>query len=201
MSKTIVEEYINKYKQLIILISGFSGSGKTILSKSLSKDFNIDFINLNDYYKDNWDKESSLIEIEGIKIVDWDTPDAINWEKFNEAIENNKNKGVIVSGFSFPQNNLTFKPDFHIHLKISKDDLIQNRKDYVNEKEDSKVAELDDDIIKRILNKISYPHYLKSLEISYINKFIPVKSGKEELKQTYNNIFDYLVENIEKKIY
>lgn len=201
MSKTIVQEYINKHKQLIILISGFSGSGKTILSKSLSKDFKIDFVNLNDYYKDNWDKESNLIDIEEMKIVDWDTPDAINWEKFNETIERDKNKGVIISGFSFPQNNLTFKPDFHIHLKISKDDLIQNRKDYINEKEDSKVAELDDDMTKRILNKITYPHYLKSLESSYINKFIPVKSGREDLKQAYNNIFDYLVENIEKKIY
>jgi len=200
MSKTIVEEYINKYKQLVILISGFSGSGKTILSKSLSKDFKIDFLNLNDYYKDNWD-ESNLVELGDIKVVDWDTPDAINWENFNKEVESKKNKGIIISGFSFPQNNLTFKPDFHIHLRISKDDLIQNRKDYINEKEDSKVAEVNDEMSKRILNKVSFPHYMKSLETSYINKFMSVKSGKEELKQSYNNIFDYLVENIEKKIY
>ena len=36
----IVEEYINRNKQLVILISGFSGSGKTVLSRSLLKDIN-----------------------------------------------------------------------------------------------------------------------------------------------------------------
>ena len=46
MTKTVIEAYIDKYKKLIILLSGFSGSGKTILGRSLSKDFKIDFINL-----------------------------------------------------------------------------------------------------------------------------------------------------------
>jgi len=201
MTKTVIEAYLNKYKQLIILVSGFSGSGKGVLSKSIAKDFKIKYINLNDYYKEDWDKESEIIEIEEHKIVDWDTPESINWEKFNEDIEKNKKEGVIVSGFSFPQNKLEFKTDFHIHLKITKDDLIKNRNEYVNEKEDSKVSELDDELARRILNKISYPHYMKSLEDSYINKFINVKSGREELKQCYNSMFDYLIENIEKKIY
>jgi adenylate kinase family enzyme len=201
MTKTVIEAYLNKYKQLIILVSGFSGSGKGVLSKSLAKDFKIKYMNLNDYYKDNWDKESEAIEIDDHKIVDWDTPESINWERFNEDIEKNKKTGVIVSGFSFPQNKLALKPDFHIHLKITKDDLLQNRKDYVNEREDSKVSELDDELSRRILNKISYPHYMKSLEDSFINKFINIKSGREELKQGYNNMFDYLIENIEKKIY
>ena len=201
MTKTVIEAYLNKYKQLIILVSGFSGSGKGVLSKSLAKDFKIKYMNLNDYYKEDWDKESEAIEIDDHKIVDWDTPESINWERFNEDIEKNKKTGVIVSGFSFPQNKLGLKPDFHIHLKITKDDLLQNRKDYVNEREDSKVSELDDELARRILNKISYPHYMKSLEDSFINKFINIKSGREELKQGYNNMFDYLIENIEKKIY
>ena len=198
MTKTVVEAYIDKHKQLIILLSGFSGSGKTVLGKSLSKDFKLYFINLNDYYKEDWDE---VIEIDDNKIIDWDSPDAVDWDKLNDYINKNKNKGLIISGFSFPQNKLSFKPDFHIHLKISKDDLIKNRNEYVAEKEDSKISQLDDEMTRRILNKISYPHYMKSLEDSYINKFIPVKSGNESLKETYSNIFDYLIENIEKKIY
>ena len=198
MTKTVVEAYIDKHKQLIILLSGFSGSGKTVLGKSLSKDFKIDFINLNDYYKEDWDE---VVEIEENKIVDWDSPDAVDWDKLNEYVSKKKNKGLIISGFSFPQNKLSFKSDFHIHLKISKDDLIKNRNEYVAEKEDSKVSQLDDEMARRILNKISYPHYMKSLEDSYINKFISVKSGQESLKETYSTMFDYLIENIEKKIY
>ena len=50
-SKTIVDAYKDKFKQLIILVSGFSGSGKGILSRSLAKDFKIKYMNLNDYYK------------------------------------------------------------------------------------------------------------------------------------------------------
>ena len=198
MTKTVVEAYIDKHKQLIILLSGFSGSGKTVLGKSLSKDFKIDFINLNDYYKEDWDE---VVEIDENKIVDWDSPDAVDWDKLNDYINKNKKKGMIISGFSFPQNKLSVKPDFHIHLKISKDDLIKNRNDYVAEKEDSKISQLDDDMTRRILNKISYPHYMKSLEDSYINKYISVKSGQESLKETYSTMFDYLIENIEKKIY
>ena len=200
-SKTIVDAYKDKFKQLIILVSGFSGSGKGILSRSLAKDFKIKYMNLNDYYKEDWDKTSDAIEIDQHKIIDWDTPDAVDWDKFNEDINNNKKEGIIISGFSFPKNKLTFNTDFHVHLKITKDDLIQNRKDYVNEKDDSKVAELDDELVRRILNKISYPHYMRSLEDSFINKFIQVKSGREEIQKTYDSIFDYLVENIEKKIY
>lgn len=43
----IVEEYINRNKQLVILISGFSGSGKTVLARSLLKDINRNNKNIN----------------------------------------------------------------------------------------------------------------------------------------------------------
>ena len=35
----VVEAYIKLNSQLIILISGFSGSGKTLLAKNIEKDF------------------------------------------------------------------------------------------------------------------------------------------------------------------
>lgn len=201
MTKTIVEAYKNKFKQMIILISGFSGSGKTVLGKSLSKDLKINFVNLNDYYKEDWDKTSEAIELEERKIVDWDSPDAVDWNKFNEEINRIKEDGVVVSGFSFPKDSLSFKTDLHIHLKISKDDLIKNRKDYKSENEDSRINSLSEEMEKRILNKITYPHYMNSLQTSIINKFIQVKSGEEALKEAYGIIFDFVVENIEKKIY
>ena len=96
MTKTVVEAYIDKFKQLIILISGFSGSGKSILSKSLGKDFKLKYLNLNNYYKENWDKESDAIELDEHKIVDWDTPDAVDWDKLNEDVEKNKKEGLII---------------------------------------------------------------------------------------------------------
>ena len=65
--------------------------------------------------------------------------------------------------------------DFHIHIKISKDDLIKNRHEFTQEKMDdktSRVGEIGEDMEKRILNKITFPHYLKSMETSLINKFL-----------------------------
>ena len=196
MGKNVIETYIEKQSQLIILISGFSGSGKTVLGKSLSKDFKIDFLNLNDYMVDEFDK---TIDLGDIKVVDWDSPDAVDWNKFNVDVNIKKNKGVIVSGFAFPIDKLDFKTDFHIHLKISKDDLLHNRREYIAENEDSRLKELGDDLEKRILNKVSYPHYLESLKTSKIDKFIVVESGK--LKEVYDQLFDYVIKEVEKVIY
>jgi uridine kinase len=86
----IVEEYINRNKQLVILISGFSGSGKTVLSRSLLKDINrnnkkyeFTFLNLNDFFKSE-DEYKDIIEVGDLKVVDWDSPDSINWSEFNK---------------------------------------------------------------------------------------------------------------------
>ena len=50
----IVEKYIQNKDQLIILISGFSGSGKTLLAKNIERDFKLNFLNLNDFYKKDY---------------------------------------------------------------------------------------------------------------------------------------------------
>ena len=203
----IVEEYINRNKQLVILISGFSGSGKSVLARSLLKDINrnnkkyeFTFLNLNDFFKSE-NEYNNIVEVGDLKVVDWDSPDAINWYKFNEEINKKKSNGVIVSGFAFPKDKLSFQVDFHIHLKISKDDLIKNRVEYANEKIDNKISRsnnLGDEMQKRILNKITFPHYLKSLETSIINKFISIKY--DMLKEAYDELFDYIMAIIKKKI-
>ena len=203
----IVEEYINRNKQLVILISGFSGSGKTVLSRSLLKDINrnskkyeFTFINLNDFFKSE-SEYNNIIEVGDLKVVDWDSPDAINWDKFNDEINKKKSNGVIVSGFAFPKDKVKFEVDFHIHLKISKEDLIKNRTEYANEKLDDKTSRINDvgeEIEKRILNKVTFPHYLKSLETSIINKFISIKYNM--LKEAYDEMFDYIMAIIKKKI-
>jgi tRNA A37 threonylcarbamoyladenosine biosynthesis protein TsaE len=203
----IVEEYINRNKQLVILISGFSGSGKTVLARSLLKDINrnnkkyeFTFLNLNDFFKSE-DEYKNIVEVGDLKVVDWDSPDSINWEEFNKKINSVKSNGVIVSGFAFPKDKISFDVDFHIHLKISKDDLIKNRSVYANEKLDdktSRISEVGEEIEKRILNKVTFPHYLKSLETSVINKFINIKY--DMLKEAYDEMFDYIMAIIKKKI-
>ena len=40
-------------------------------------------------------------------------------------IKNYKNTGVVICGPNFPTNKLTFTTDFHIHIKVSKQILIE----------------------------------------------------------------------------
>jgi ABC-type dipeptide/oligopeptide/nickel transport system ATPase component len=205
----IVEAYKSQHKQLVILLSGFSGSGKSLIGKSLVKDMNRNkgekssefvFLNLNDFYKD--EKEyNKIIEVGELKVIDWDDPEAVDWEKFNKKINEVKSNGVVVSGFAFPKDKLNFFTDFHIHIKISKDDLIKNRHEFTQEKLDdktSRVGEIGEEMEKRILNKVTFPHYLKSLEVSQINKFFTVENN--QIKKVYDDAFDYLMEIIKKKL-
>ena len=194
----IIEKYIEDKKQLIILISGFSGSGKTIIGKSLAKDLKIEFINLNDFYFEDYSGNKMVGDM---KIIDWDNSASINWDKFNEKINEIKNKGVIISGFAFPEKLLKFDVDFHVHLKISKDDLIKNRNDYISEREDTKLNDLKNltpDIEKRILNAVSFPLYLESLKESKFDKTVMIQYG--ETKKAYDEIFDYVIYKVNTSI-
>ncbi len=206
----IVEAYIEQNKQCVILMSGFSGSGKSLIAKSLMKDINksksekskdFTFINLNDFLKSE-SEYNVTVDVSGIKIVDWDSPDAVDWVKFNEEVDKNKKTGVIISGFAFPKDKLNFTVDFHIHFKISKDELIKNRHEFTQEKLDdktSRIGEIGEEMEKKILNKITFPHYLKSLENSIITKFFVVNYG--EIKKTYDDTFDYMMAMIKKKLH
>lgn len=209
----IIEKYIEDKKSLIILISGFSGSGKTVIGKSLAKDLKLDFINLNDFYKDDFKEYKKVGDL---SVIAWDSPDAIDWDKFNDKVneiikkvnggvntdkhtDKETNGGIVVSGFAFPESKLKFHVDFHIHLKISKDDLIKNRADYKSEKDDSKLEDIKDltpEIEKRILNTISFPFYLELMKQSKFTKIINIEYGK--LKDAYNDTFDYIIESIKK---
>jgi ABC-type dipeptide/oligopeptide/nickel transport system ATPase component len=207
----IVEAYIKQNKQCVILMSGFSGSGKSLIGKSLMKDINrsksenskdFTFINLNDFLKSE-SEYNVTIDVGELKIVDWDSPDAVDWVKFNEKINETKKDGVgiIVSGFAFPKDKLNFTVDFHIHFKISKDELIKNRHEFTQEKLDdktSRVGEIGEEMEKKILNKVTFPHYLKSLEGSEFSKFIVVTYG--EIKKAYDEMFNFLMSVIKKKL-
>ena len=194
----IVEAYLKKRKQLVILISGFSGCGKSVIAKNIAKDFNIEYLNLNNFMKEDYAETTTPKILLDKKIIDWDDPTAINWDEFNNKINEIKNKGVIVSGFGFPSDKLQFHTHYHIHLKISKDLLLKNRKEYKLENADTKLENIDEELEKKILNNISYPHYIEILGKSKVNTTIQVG---ENLKETYDSVFDNLIEFINDKVY
>ena len=191
------DEYIVRKKGLIILISGLSGSNRTILAKEIERDFKLKLISLEIYCRKENTKQFEINS--EIKVTDWEHIDVYDWDKFNEDVNKQKKKGIIVYGDYFPTFKLNFEPDFHIHIKVSKDKLIEKRKEYIeNNPEDC--AEMLEFVktgkLELIINKITYPYYLEYRDKSNIGKF--VNADKNTPDEMYDQIFDYIIFSMRK---
>ncbi len=192
----IVEKYIQNNGKLIILISGFSGSGKTLLAKNIERDFKLNFLNLNDFYKKDYVNIVTLHD--NVRVNDWDNPDSIDWDLFNSKV--NELKNVVVSGFCFPNDLIKFKFDFHIYLRISKQKLIENRQKFKEENTDNPWNEISDPKTELlILNNLSYKHYMNIKEKSTYTFNIDVTEKTPDT--TYDEIFNHIISKIEKNVY
>lgn len=179
----IVEAYIKFNGSLIILISGLSGSGKTKIAKNIERDLKINMIDTELHCKKNFEK---TVELPGGKtIIDWDDIDSFDWEKINSLINDNKSNGVVVCGPYFPANILV---DFHVHIKIQKQYLIEARKNYI-QKNPEKYKDLNG-LESVIVNQVTYPHYLESLKTSKIDKFINAKDMTSD--KIYDETINFL---------
>jgi hypothetical protein len=182
----VIEAYLKFKGYHIILISGYSGSYKTIVAQSISKRFNYKYVNLSQFYLalDDYDKKENYIEYsidnEIIHVLDWcNVYKSVNWHKFNDYVNEHKTKGIIISGFGFPKDLLQFVPDTHIYIKINKDNLINNRENYIktNNKPFDKVKEIRNILIEEqlmtqikkdaILTRIINSNNITTDEITY----------------------------------
>lgn len=196
----IVEAYIKNKGQLVILISGLSGSGKTRLAKNISRDFKIKLINELDFYNKSYNKIVTLNE--QTKILNWDDDDAILWNELNNEINTYKTSGVVVCGMAFPSDKITVPINYHIHLSIPKKMCIERRHEYLRQHKD-KCKELykliDTPTESLIMNKLTYPYHLDLVKRSKINKFINV--GTLTNDEIYDKVFDFLKDSIENFLY
>ena len=197
----IVEAYVKFRGQYIILISGFSGSGKTALGEFIAKVFGFEHIKLERFEvsRDEYDKEENYATLKnGIKVLDWDNIDkSIDWDKLNSHINELKAKtGIVITGFGFPISHLKFEPDVHIHLKTSKKTLIEKREKYMEEHPDdpfNKLGPKYQNSMVLTLNTVTYPHYLEFMKASKIDKFINGNELDED--GVKDEAFSYLMHN------
>ena len=199
----IIDAYIENNKQLIIFISGLSGTNKSKIAQTLSKELNLEYLNTRDYINKENAKEVELPNKETIKVYnDYD------WDKIIEIIK--KNKGIVVVGEYFPTDKLKdIESTIHFHIKLAKQNLIKKRIDYIkslNEEEQKKYK--DETTETLIINQIIYPYYLEMLQKSKINRFINANDFfdlKEEdfnesiINKIFKEIIDYIIENLKNK--
>ena len=186
----IAEIYYKFNRQLIIIISGLSGTKKKSLAEKLNDKFNSEIVNLDKYILKNYDK---TVEINnGLTIVDWDDIESYDWNSFNEYV-NKSNKNLIIIGPYFPTDKLKFTQDIHVHLKISKQKLLENRHEYIKKHPDKfkDYDKIDASSELFIINHYTYPHYIKYLGNSKIDKTLHI-TDMSDIK-IYEELFDYII--------
>lgn len=196
----IVEAYIKFKPGLVIFVSGLSGCGKTTLAKKLSKKFGLPVVDQFNFYKKGWDEKYRLPNDE--EVINWHSDDAIQWEEFNQKIAELKDKGVVVTGFSFPTDNMDVVPDYHIHLSMSKQKCMDKRRDFLEKHKDKypkEYEELETPTEKLKMNRLIFPYYLESRKKMKIDKFLNVENLSS--REIYHAVFDELMDFIEKYLY
>lgn len=190
----IVEKYIDVNKQLILYISGMSGCGKTQIGKFMSRDFKIDLIDQDDYYKKSYEKNGEKVKLGDNEIVNWYSDESIDWERFNADINDKKTKGVIVIGTALPDDKMTLKPDLHIQLSMSKQECVRRRLLFL----EAKNEKVDMDHEKLKINKLAYPYYLDVVNRSKINKFVNITEKSDNT--IYDDVFDVIIDFIKVRL-
>ncbi len=121
----IVDAYIKYNKQLLILISGLSGTSKSKVGKLISDKFKIKFIDTRRFMT-----EPETIETHGRKIKSWIK--SYDYEEIKNEIRKHVQNGVVVCGEYFAEETMKdLNVDFHIHIKLSKQNLIKQRTKFI----------------------------------------------------------------------
>ena len=210
VNMNIVQAYTKFNNQNIILISGFSGSHKTKIAKFVSDLFGFQIISLTKFFKPDpdYDIEENYVTLkDDTKVLNWDDiHKSIDWDKLNEFVNSNKTIGIVIHGFGFPTSLLRFTPDFHIHLSISKQKLMENRNNFIEKHSADAVDRTKIDngenslspIEKMFFNTVTYPIYMSLKTESKIDKYLNTNELSED--QMKDQIFDYLIKTIEHKL-
>ena len=187
----ILEAYIKKYNQIIILILGLPCSNKSEIAKELEIDLNLSLININDYLKQNTFVEKMVSDV---KFKLYEHPDNYDWDKLSSDVNNKKKVGVILYGNYIDNTKLNFEMDFcyffNMNSNLCKNMLIE--KQMLPYKDD-------DEKVKIYFKDIFNPIYEKLKEDLKINKFFNLKETTT-FDESYNDMFDNLMKQIKKKI-
>jgi shikimate kinase len=182
----VIDAHNKNFGNIVIFVIGMYGSHKTKFANELASDLNFKHINRDDYVENDINNSANN---------DVDIDDNINWSKLKQDITSSNN--VVVSGSSLPTNKLDVYSHYAIHIKISKQKMIEARINFLKKhnmlKDDSEMK------IKKIMDEKTYPYYLNTLQNNKINKFI--NGNDMDDKKISDEMFSSVIHFIEKKLY
>ncbi len=187
----ILEAYIKKYNQFIVLILGLPCSNKSEIAKELVIDLKVPIININNYLNQN-----SFIEktVSDVKFKLYEHPDNYNWDSLNNDVNQKKSEGLILYGNYIDPSKINFEFDFcyffSMNANLCKNILIE-KKMLPYKDDDEKVKIYFDDIFNPIYEKLK-----KDIKI---NKFFNIKENTS-FDETYDELFDILMKRIKDKV-
>lgn len=187
----ILEAYIKKYKQFIILILGLPCTNKSEIAKELVTDLQFPIISINDYIYENSYIEKKIMDVE-FKI--YEHPKNYDWDKLNKDVNDKKTKGVIIYGNYIEKNKINFDIDFcyffNMNSNLCKTILIEKKMLPYKE---------DDEKVKIYFKEIFNPIYEQLKVDLKINKFFNLKENTT-FDESYDELFENLMDLIKKKI-
>jgi len=186
----ILEAFIKKYKQLIILIMGLPCSNKSEIAKELKIDLKIPIININDYLIKDKFKE---VKIDGVKFKIHEDTENYDWDKFNKDVEEFISTGVIIYGNYIDVNKIDFKIDFSFFYSLN----TTLCKKILSEKKLLNLTNVEDE--KIYFEKIFNPKYEELKSNIKFNKFFNIKEDTI-FSNSYDEIFDLLMSLIQLKL-
>ena len=187
----ILEAYLQKYNQLIILILGLPCTNKSAIAKEFSLDLNLPSININHYLiKDKFIEKN----IENINFRIYEDTKIINWQELNIKINSLKSKGLIVYGNFIDNSKIDWTFDFSffysMNNKLCKQILFEKK--LLDWEESEPKTEI-------YFKNIFEPFYDEQKKKIKINKFFNLKI-KKTFNSIYHTIFDLLMSLILKKL-
>lgn len=187
----ILQAYIKKYKQIIILILGLPCTNKSEIAKEFGIDLGLEVIKINDYLIEDKYKE---IDIKGTKIKLYEDTENYDWDKLNLTINDLKTNGVILYGNYLDIDKIDSEIDFtffySMNFKMCKKILVEKKMIEFGES---------DPLINIFFDKVFNPIYDNIKNKIKINKFFNIKE-ETTFDESYDEAFEILMELISKKL-
>lgn len=160
---------------MLYLISGLSGTGKTTLGRYAANLLGAQFIDQDTFYR----KEKPLVVLSnGIRTRNWDCIEAIDWEKMETEVLNALEQSyVVLVGFALREENLSrlssWKTKEHIELIYGDQELARCKAARATAKT---IDPLKD---HHIVEELVFPFYLETRTKSKYDRTVCVYHGDE----------------------